>query len=142
MQFADALVQRFVSSSAILDGETDSGAKKDVLDDTDLFSRHILSYELGALQRSLAKADGQPVKTTKSNLLHLLEKSAPSPFDVPPNAPLVLDFMAVLRSTVNVGNIFASLAYHQPMKPIMANVVSGSCVYFAIDQYPKTLSFC
>ena len=59
----------------------------------------------------LAKANGQPVKTTRSQLLHLLEKSAPSASDVPPNTALVSDFMAVLQSTVPVSNTLASLAY-------------------------------
>ena len=97
-----------------MDGETDSGAKRNVLDDADFRARHVLSYGLGALPWSLAKADGQPVKTTKSQLLHLLEKSAPSASDVLPNVALVLDFMAVLQSTVpaSVDNTFASLAYH------------------------------
>ena len=84
---------------------------------------------------SLAKANGQPVKTTKSQLLHLQEKSAPSASDVLPNAALVLDFMAVLQP---VSNTFASLAYHYAIKSIVANVVSGGRVYLVIDQYPRT----
>ena len=85
-----------------MDDETDSGVKRNVLDDADLFARHVLSYELGALTWSSNKADDQPVKTTKSQLLQLLQKSAPSAFDVPSNTALVFDFMAVLQSTVLV----------------------------------------
>ena len=59
-----------VSWSAIMDIETDSGAKRNVKDDTDLFFRPVLSYEHGALPWSLAKANGQPVKMTKPQLLH------------------------------------------------------------------------
>ena len=51
-----------------MDGKTDSGAKRNVLDDTDLFPRPVLSDELGALPWSSAKADGQPVKVAKSQL--------------------------------------------------------------------------
>ena len=99
-----------------------------------MFAHHVLSYELGALPWSLAKVDGQPVKMTKSQLLHLLEKSVPSPSDILLNTALVLDFMAVLQSAVPVGNVFDSLAYHYPIKSIMANVVSGGRVYFVIYQ--------
>ena len=61
-----------------MDCETDRDAKRNLLDDADLLARHVLSYELGALPWSLAKAYGQPVKTTKSQWFHLLKKSAPS----------------------------------------------------------------
>ena len=117
-----------------MDIKTDSGAKRNILDDADLFARHVLSCELGALPWSLTKANGQLVKTTKPQLSHLQEKSASSASDVLPNAALVLDFMAVLQSAVPLGNTFASLAYPYPIKSIMANVVSGGRVYLVIDQ--------
>ena len=78
----------FVSKSAIMDADTGSYSKRNVFDKADLFASHVLSYELGALLWSLAKADGQPVKTTKSQLFHLLEKSASSLSDIPLNAAL------------------------------------------------------
>ena len=58
----------------------------------------VLCYELGPLPWSLATGDGSLTKTAKSKLLNLLEDGIEPAEDIPPNAAIMIDAMAVLQA--------------------------------------------
>lgn len=72
--------------------------------------RQVLKYSLGPVPWSLATPDGQIAKTTKSLLLHLLEKDVPPVEAVPQDAVWVVDAMALLQSLSHAPRTFGELA--------------------------------
>ena len=95
----------------------------------------VISYELGVLPYSLATVDGCLVKTAKSKLLPLLLKDAELLPALPVHDAIVVDAMAVLQSTVPLGDTFGSLA-KQLLSSFLHSVQPGSRLDFVSDQYP------
>ena len=72
--------------------------------------QEVLTYPLGPLPWSLATADGAPIKTAKSALLHILEERAQPVEDVPASAVWILDGVDILHSMKDVPRAFSCLA--------------------------------
>ena len=68
--------------------------------------RQVLKYSLGPVPWSFATQDGQLAKTTKSILLHLLEKDVPPVEAVPCDVVWIVDAMALLQSLSHVPRTF------------------------------------
>lgn len=98
--------------------------------------QEVLQYELGPLPWSLSTGDGCLIKTQKSKLLHQLERYTEPVEDVPVNAALVVDAMAMLQSLNSPAVTFGELAKQIFDMLTLSFVAPNSRVDFVIDRYP------
>ena len=102
--------------------------------------RTILQHELGPHPLSLANADGSPISTQKSVLLHSLEEGVAPAEHVPEDAALVVDATALIRGYTSIPTPFGKLGIQ-----ILRHLVSLLTQYkycrldFVADEY-HTLS--
>ncbi len=60
--------------------------------------KDVLRYEIGPMPWSLASVDGSLVKTNKAKLMECMEKNTLPVEQIPPNAAVIIDAMAILQS--------------------------------------------
>ena len=96
--------------------------------------QQVLQYELGPLPWSLYTGDDSLAKTQKSALLNLARYAEPVE-DVPPNAAIIVDVMALLQSLVSPATTFGELARH--VFEVLTNSLgtARSRVDFVINRY-------
>ena len=72
----------------------------------------VLSYPLGPYPLSLATVDGNPTKTVKANLMHMLEEISPDclTHTLPQDNAIMVDVMALLQSLTKIPRTFGELA--------------------------------
>ena len=89
-----------------------------------------LSFPLGPVPWPLATADGMPVKTDKSRLLHNLESSIEPTTDRPSDAVHIIDGNAMLQSLKPIPDTFEELAEH-----VFNRLPKSKRVDFTTDTY-------
>ena len=99
--------------------------------------RQVLKYSLGPVPWSLATPDGQLGKTTKSILLHHLEKDVPPVEAVPSDAVWIVDAMALLQSISHFPRTFGELAEAIFCIVTASFSTHGPRVDFACNSYPN-----
>ena len=72
--------------------------------------RSIPQHELGPHPLSLANADGSPISTQKSVLLHALEEGIAPAIHIPEDAAFVLDATALIRGYTSIPTTFGKLS--------------------------------
>ena len=72
--------------------------------------KEVFKYELSHVPLSLASSDGSLCKTTKSKLLHILEKRQEAREEIPMGTVLIVDGMALLHSLKTIPATFQGLA--------------------------------
>ncbi|XP_028415026.1 uncharacterized protein LOC114538109 [Dendronephthya gigantea] len=108
----------------------------------DIDLENVFTYSLRAYPRALATDYGGLVKTSKSKLLHTLEKEAGEPLieQIPQNSATIIDGMALLQAlkTKDIPENFGQLA-ELLLKKIIAIAVFNKSqrVDFVTDRYPE-----
>ena len=97
----------------------------------DICMEKVMTYPLGPIPWSLSTADGAPVKTDKSKLLHKLEEG--HTLTEEPTAPIhVIDGNAVIQALTQVPETFGELA-----ERIFLTLPKASRVDFVTDTYKE-----
>ena len=101
--------------------------------------REILCYSLSPVSFPLSTSDGTLAKTNKSSLLHAIEAQVGlcRVDDIPSNATLIIDGMALIQALHNIPSTFGELAnaiFDQVIK--LALKYQCSRVDFVTDRYP------
>lgn len=91
-----------------------------------------MSFSLGPVPWSLATADGMPVKTDKSKLLHYLVANIEPTEDRPSDAVHIIDGNAILQSLTAVPDTFDELA-----ESFFNQLLKAKCVDFITDTYKQ-----
>ena len=84
----------------------------------------------------MATGDGSPVKTQKSKVLDILEKSISSSLDaIPPCTAFIIDAMALLQTLVHPASTFGGIA--EQLFSMMKTYLTapGARLDFVVDQY-------
>lgn len=105
----------------------------------DVDMRIVLSYSLGPYPLSLATVDGNPTKTVKANLMHMLEEMSPECVNhfLPRNSAIMVDAMALLQSLTRIPKTFGELAAHVLSRLLsLAGFHKASRIDFVADRYP------
>lgn len=105
----------------------------------DIDLKQVLTYSLTPLPVALCTPDGSNIKTSKSALLHALEKDVTGccTVSVPPNSALLLDGMAIIQAMPDKGGTFQDFA-DDILATAIRSCMSMRCtrVDFVIDRYP------
>ncbi len=99
----------------------------------------ILTYPLSPYPSSLATVDGNPTKTVKANLMHMLEGMSPECVNhvLPRNSAIIVDTMALLQSLTRIPKTFGELAAHVFVWLLsLAGFHKTSRIDFVADRYP------
>ena len=100
----------------------------------------VLSYPLGPYPLSLATVDGNPTKTMKANLMHMLEEISPDCVNhtLPRDNAIMVDAMALLQSLTKIPKTFGELAAHVLSRLLsLAKFHKSSRIDFVADQHPE-----
>ena len=78
----------------------------------DVDMKTVLSNPLGPYPLSLATVNGNPTKTVKANLMHMLEEMAPACVNhtLPRDNAMMVDAMVLLQSLTKIPKTFSELA--------------------------------
>ena len=99
----------------------------------------VLSYPLGPYPLSLATVDGNPTKTMKANLMHMLEEISPDCVNhtLPRDNSIMVDAMALLQSLTKIPKTFGELAAQVLSRLLsLAKFNKSSRIDFVADQHP------
>jgi len=113
-------------------------AERNLLGSLLLLSQHqdisldlIFQYPLGPIPWSLATADGTPVKTNKSQLMHCVEAMVQEPTASEPQTCVnIIDGNALMQAVVSLPETFEGLAML-----IFSSLPSSEVVHFVADTY-------
>ena len=100
-----------------------------------------LSFPLGPVPWSLATADGMPVKTDKSKLLHYLELGIVPTAERPSDAVHIIEGNAMLQSLVAIPDTFEELAesvFNQLPKAKRVDFITDTYKPQSIKSYERT----
>lgn len=91
----------------------------------------ILSYSLSPIPWALATADGGPMKTDKSKLIHVLEQgSTTKEISKTDESIFIIDGMAHFQAYVNIPETFGELA-----QSVLDSLPNYSIIHFVTDTY-------
>ena len=97
----------------------------------------LLSYELTSIPRSIADSCGAPLKTKKSDLLHILADAAGDfPLPLPINTTHIIDAMPVLQAVTKPADTYEELG-EQVLGKVVEGTGNDAELHWVGDTYPE-----